>query len=96
MSLAVGLPMSRTATELAQPVPNCPGWTVRHIVVHVARVCVAWDQMMQYLPSDADARSKAYEASDGRPEGASMQELAEWPTPLSTGQLGRRPSATSP
>jgi uncharacterized protein (TIGR03083 family) len=75
---AIDYLMSRTETELAQPVPNCPGWTVRHVAVHVARVCVAWDQMMQYLPSDADARLKAYEVSDGRPEGASMQELAEW------------------
>ncbi|MFT7647489.1 MAG: hypothetical protein ACI8Y4_002238 [Candidatus Poriferisodalaceae bacterium] len=75
---AVDYLTTRTAAEQAQPVPNCPGWTVRGAAVHVCRVSIAWESMMKAAATDADSRARGYEISAARPEGVSMPELASW------------------
>ncbi len=75
---AVDYLTSRDAAEMAMPVPNCPGWTVYNAAVHVARVSVAWEEMMKCAPDDATARERAYQVSGERPAGAEPAELAQW------------------
>ena len=75
---AVDYLTGRSPEEMAQQVPNCPGWTVNNAAVHVARVCQAWGEMMTYPPDDADARDKAYATVDELPHGVDAAELSRW------------------
>lgn len=69
---------ARTDDEMAMPVPNCPGWTVRNALVHVGRVGIAWRSMMEARPDDPESRNRGYAESELKPEGASAHDIASW------------------
>lgn len=75
---AIDYLMGRTDDEMTQPVPNCPGWTVRNAAVHVGRVGVFWEEMMGCSPDDSEARNRALVTLQGLPEGVGMEQLASW------------------
>lgn len=68
----------RAAEEMAQPVPNCPGWTVYNAAVHVGRTSVFWYEMMQCRRDDATARDRALATMVALPEGVPADQLKEW------------------
>ena len=75
---AIGYITGRTADELEQPVPNCPGWTVYNAAAHIGRVGIAWEEMITSPPEDPQSRERGYARSAERPAGATTTELASW------------------
>lgn len=70
--------MGRDDDEMARAVPNCPGWTVYNAAVHVGKVSIAWEGMINSSPDTPDARDKAYAVAFEQPEGSSVADLAAW------------------
>ena len=68
----------RSNAEQGVDVPNCPGWSVYNAAVHVGRVLVAWEGMINSGPGEEGARDRAYEVSNAKPPGAPMTDLAAW------------------
>lgn len=68
----------RSADELTQPVPNCPGWTVYHAASHIGRVAIAWEAMILAKPDDPESRNRGYAEAETRPEGSPPADLASW------------------
>lgn len=50
--------------ELERPVPSCPGWTVRDLVVHVAGVCEFWTAIVGGTPPGEVEFAPAPEAGE--------------------------------
>ncbi len=75
---AIDYLMGRSDDEMSQPVPNCPGWTVRNAAVHVGRVGVFWEEMMGCSPNDTEARNRALTTLKNLPEGVATDQLAQW------------------
>lgn len=75
---AVGYICSRSAEQMRQPVPNCPGWTVYNAAVHVGKVGVAWQAMIEATPDDPDSRVRGYADAESRGEGHAPATLLEW------------------
>lgn len=75
---AVDYICSRTDSELAIAVPNCPGWTVYNAAVHIGRVGVAWHSMIQATPDDPDSRVRGYADAESRGSGHAPDVLASW------------------
>lgn len=75
---AVNYICSRTESELEQPVPNCPGWTVYNAAVHIGRVGVAWHAMILATPDDPESRTRGYADAEARGSGHSPETLGSW------------------
>lgn len=69
---------SRDPDEMATLVPNCPGWTVYNVAVHIGRVGVAWHSMINASPDDPDSRARGYADAESRGSGHSPDVLASW------------------
>ena len=70
--------MGRDEDEMTRAVPNCPGWTVYNAAVHVGKVSIAWEGMINSSPDTPDARDRAYAVAFERPEGSPVADLAAW------------------
>ncbi|WP_420443431.1 maleylpyruvate isomerase family mycothiol-dependent enzyme [Candidatus Poriferisodalis sp.] len=68
----------RTDQEQAEPVPNCPGWTVHNAAAHIGRVGIAWAEMISSAPDDPQSRERGYERSGRKLAGSPMTDLAAW------------------
>lgn len=71
---------TRSTDQMQQPVPNCPGWTVYNAAVHVGKVGIAWQAMIEATPDDPDSRVRGYADADSRGEGHEPPTLLEWAT----------------
>lgn len=71
---------SRSDEQMQEPVPNCPGWTVYNAAVHVGKVGIAWQSMIEATPDDPDSRVRGYADADARGDGHSPATLLEWAT----------------
>ncbi len=69
---------SRSEDELALPVPNCAPWTVYNAAVHVGRVGVAWQSMIEASPDDPDSRARGYADAEARGSGIEPATLGSW------------------
>ena len=68
----------RSDQEQAEPVPNCPGWTVYNAAAHIGRVGIAWEEMISSAPDDPQSRERGYQRSGRKPAGSPMTDLAAW------------------
>lgn len=75
---AVDYICSRSDEQMQRPVPNCPGWTVYNAAVHVGKVGIAWQAMIEATPDDSDSRVRGYADAEARGEGHAPATLLEW------------------
>lgn len=75
---AISYICARTDEEMTTQVPNCPGWTVYNAAVHVGRVGIAWQSMIDATPDDPDSRNRGYTDAESRGSGHSPGVLASW------------------
>ena len=75
---AVDYITGRSEVEQAQPVPNCPGWTVYNAASHIGRVAIAWEEMIHSTPEDPESRQRGYERAGQKPAGSPVAELRSW------------------
>ena len=75
---AVNYICSRSDAEMQRPVPNCPGWTVYNAAVHIGKVGIAWQAMIEATPDDPDSRVRGYADADDRGEGHTAETLRAW------------------